>query len=60
MVCDDAREGYPFFPAATKRIHRSLDDPVTTAGGRAARLAVFRRVRDARRARLAGFALTRD
>ncbi|HEX8634097.1 MAG TPA: arsenate reductase ArsC [Pyrinomonadaceae bacterium] len=59
-VCDNAREQCPFFPAATRRIHWSFDDPAAAAGDREARLAVFRRVRDEIRARLAGFALTRD
>ena len=59
-VCDNAREQCPFFPAGTKRIHWSFDDPAGAEGDRAARLAVFRRVRDEIRARLAAFALTGD
>jgi len=59
-VCDNAREQCPFFPAGTKRIHWSFDDPASAEGDRAARLAVFRRVRDEIRARLGEFALTRD
>jgi arsenate reductase len=59
-VCDNAREQCPFFPAGTRRIHWSFDDPAAAGGDAAARLAVFRRVRDEIRARLAGFALTRD
>ena len=58
-VCDNARERCPFFPAGAQRIHWSFDDPAATEGDAAARLAVFRRVRDEIRARLAGFALTR-
>jgi arsenate reductase len=59
-VCDNAREQCPFFPAATRRIHWSFDDPAATAGDGAARLSVFRRVRDEIRARLREFALTSD
>ena len=59
-VCDNAREQCPFFPAGTERIHWSFDDPAAAEGDATARLAVFRRVRDEIRARLAGFALTRD
>jgi len=40
-VCDNAREHCPVFPGKTERIHWSFDDPA-----KAARLAVFRRVRD--------------
>ena len=59
-VCDNAREQCPIFPAETKRIHWSFDDPAAAAGDEAQRLAVFRRVRDEIRARLADFTLTRD
>ena len=59
-VCDNARERCPFFPAATRRIHWSFDDPAEAVGDGAARLAVFRRVRDEIRARLRELALTRD
>jgi len=58
-VCDNAREQCPFFPAGTRRIHWSFEDPAAAAGDHAARLAVFRRVRDEIRARLGEFALTR-
>jgi arsenate reductase len=59
-VCDNARERCPFFPAATRRIHWSFDDPAEAVGDHEARLVVFRRVRDEIRARLREFALTRD
>ncbi|HEY9401780.1 MAG TPA: arsenate reductase ArsC [Pyrinomonadaceae bacterium] len=59
-VCDNAREQCPFFPAGTRRIHWSFDDPASAEGDFAARLAVFRRVRDEIRARLGEFALTGD
>ena len=55
-VCDNAREQCPFFPAETKRIHWSFDDPAAVEGDEARRLAVFRRVRDEIRARLKEFA----
>ena len=59
-VCDNAREQCPFFPAGTRRIHWSFEDPAAAVGDQAARLVVFRRVRDEIRARLGEFALTRD
>ena len=45
-VCDNAKESCPVFPAATKRIHWSLDDPVAVQGSGEQRLAEFRRVRN--------------
>jgi arsenate reductase (thioredoxin) len=51
-VCDNANEQCPIFPGQTTRIHWSLEDPAAVAGDDAARLAVFRRVRDEIRERL--------
>lgn len=45
-VCDNAREQCPAFPANTKRIYWSFEDPAAAEGGEHSRLAVFRRVRD--------------
>ena len=55
-VCDNARESCPVFPAATKRIHWSLDDPAAVQGSEVQRLAEFRRVRDQLRSLLRQFA----
>lgn len=54
-VCDHANEGCPVFPGKTRRIHWSFEDPAAAQGDEAARLAVFRRVRDEIRERLRGF-----
>lgn len=54
-VCDNAREQCPVFPTGTRRVHWSFDDPAAAGGDEAARLSVFRRVRDEIRARLADF-----
>lgn len=51
-VCDNANERCPVFPGKTKRIHWSFDDPAAAEGDDAARLAVFRRVRNEIRERL--------
>lgn len=51
-VCDNANERCPVFPGKTKRIHWSFDDPAAAGGDEAAKLAVFRRVRDEIRHRL--------
>jgi arsenate reductase len=45
-VCDKANEQCPVFPGQTTRMHWSFEDPAAAAGNDAARLAVFRRVRD--------------
>ncbi|MCA1615790.1 MAG: arsenate reductase ArsC [Acidobacteria bacterium] len=54
-VCDNAKEQCPVYPAATRRVHWSFDDPAEAAGDFPARLSVFARVRDEIRARLRGF-----
>jgi arsenate reductase len=52
-VCDHANQYCPTFPAQTKRIHWSVEDPVSApADDEASQLAVFRRVRDDLRQRL--------
>jgi arsenate reductase len=45
-VCPLAESQTPVFPGVARRIHWPLDDPLEAKGGKAARLAVFRRVRD--------------
>lgn len=45
-VCDSANEKCPIFPNKTTRLHWSFDDPSQAAGAEAARLEVFRRVRN--------------
>ena len=50
-VCDNANEHCPVFPGKTKRIHWSFEDPAAASGDEAARLAVFRLVRDQLRQR---------
>lgn len=59
-VCDNARESCPVFPAQTKRLHWSFDDPAGVETDEAERLAVFRRVRDEIRARLRRFIQERE
>jgi arsenate reductase (thioredoxin) len=54
-VCDMIKESCPVFPGKAKRIHWSFEDPAAAQGDEAARLAVFRRVRDEIRERLCGF-----
>ena len=51
-VCDNAKESCPVFPGATKRLHRSFEDPAALEGSEAERVALFRRVRDELRAYL--------
>ena len=51
-VCDNARESCPVFPATTKRIHWSLEDPAALQGSESQRLAEFRRIRDQLRGQL--------
>lgn len=54
-VCDNARESCPFFPATTKRIHWSIEDPAAVQGSEEERLAAFRRIRDQLRMKLGEF-----
>ncbi len=54
-VCDDANERCPFVPGTVKRLHWSFEDPSRATGDEERRLAVFRRVRDQIRARLAAW-----
>ena len=55
-VCDHANETCPVFPGAVTRLHHSFEDPAAATGDEAARLAVFRRVRDELDEWLQGFA----
>jgi arsenate reductase len=45
-VCDNAKENCPYFPALTKMIHHSFDDPAAVEGDEETRLEAFRKVRD--------------
>ncbi len=51
-VCENANVHCPVFPGRTKRIHWSFEDPAAATGDEAAKIAVFRRVRDQIRQRL--------
>jgi arsenate reductase len=55
-VCDNAKESCPIFPAKTKRIHWSIEDPAAAQGSQEEVLTAFRRIRDKLRARLQAFA----
>ncbi len=55
-VCDNAKETCPVFPARTKRIHWSVEDPAAAVeGSEYERLAAFRRIRDELRKHLERF-----
>ncbi len=58
-VCDNAKETCPIFPARTKRIHWSLEDPAAVEGSEEQRLAAFRRIREQLREFLLGLIETR-
>ena len=51
-VCDNAKASCPVFPAGTRQIHWSFDDPAAVEGSREERLAAFRRIRSELRERL--------
>jgi arsenate reductase len=57
-VCDDANEACPVFHGAKDRRHWSFPDPSRATGTDEQQLAVYRRVRDAIRARIEGEVLT--
>ncbi|HXH51276.1 MAG TPA: arsenate reductase ArsC [Terriglobia bacterium] len=54
-VCDNARETCPVFPAQTRRIHWSIEDPAANDGSEEERLGAFRHARDELRKRLRAF-----
>jgi arsenate reductase (thioredoxin) len=58
-VCDSANERCPVFPRTARRVHWSFEDPSRANGSDEERLAVFRRVRDEIRARLAAWVAER-
>lgn len=45
-VCDNAKENCPYFPAKTKLVHQSFEDPAAIEGDEEERLKAFRAVRD--------------
>ncbi len=45
-VCDNAKENCPYFPAKTKVIHHTFEDPAEIQGNEETRLAAFRKIRD--------------
>jgi arsenate reductase len=54
-VCDSANETCPVFPRVVSRLHWSFDDPSAARGSDEERLAVFRRVRDEIKVRMAAW-----
>ena len=45
-VCHHAKENCPYFPAKTRVIHHSFEDPAEVSGGEETRLEAFRKIRD--------------
>ena len=54
-VCDNARETCPVFPARTRRIHWSIEDPAAVNGSAEERLDAFRHARDELQEKLRAF-----
>jgi arsenate reductase len=57
-VCDNANENCPFYPAKTKRIHKSFEDPPKSAESlrtKEEKMGIYRRVRDEIRDFIEGF-----
>lgn len=54
-VCDNARETCPVFPARTRCIHWSIEDPAAIGGSEEERLNAFRRARDELERKLRAF-----
>lgn len=54
-VCNNAKENCPFFPANSKLIHWSFDDPAEAVGNKEEQLAEFRRIRDEIQMRIKDF-----
>ncbi len=54
-LCDHAAMACPMFPGAGKRIHWSFEDPAAVIGTIEERMAAFRKIRDAIKAKLEDF-----
>lgn len=54
-VCDRAQRNCPAYPGATAQLHWPFDDPADAAGTDEEKLAVFRRVRDEIKQRIAEY-----
>ena len=54
-VCDNARDTCPVFPAGSKLMHWSFEDPAAVEGSEAERLSAFRRIRDQMHVRVKAF-----
>jgi len=59
-VCDGARGACPTIPGARAVLHWPFEDPAGVAGSEEARLAAFRSVRDAIRARIEAYLAAGD
>ena len=59
-VCDQSNEACPDFPGAKAGLHWSFPDPSRATGTEEEQLAVYRRVRDAIRARIERDLLSED
>jgi arsenate reductase len=55
-VCDNAKQSCPIFPAKTRYVHWSIEDPAAAQGSEEEILTAFRRARDELRGRLQAFA----
>lgn len=45
-VCNNAKENCPYFPAKTKLIHHTFEDPADVEGDEETRVEAFKKVRD--------------
>jgi len=54
-VCDNARQACPFFPGKYKLVHWDIEDPAEAQGSQEEKLAVFRKIRERIRERVASF-----
>lgn len=54
-VCNNARETCPVFPAKTRRIHWSIEDPAAVNGSEEERLDAFRNARNELQRKLGAF-----
>ena len=54
-VCDNAREACPAFPGAKQTLHWPFDDPADATGTDEEKMAMFRRVRDEIKQKIAAY-----
>lgn len=59
-VCDNAKQACPAFPVEYEKIHWDLEDPAEADGSEEEKIAIFRKIRDEIRQRIAKWLYERN